>query len=892
MPPSNIIDPAPDPLQDVDAPLRDDVRLLGALLGETLKSQVGKDFFDTVEEVRNLSKGARAGSTPDAEALVGKLAQLPADEMLPLARAFTQFLKLANIAEQHHQVRRNRDALRSGVSHPFGVSLDDVISKLTKKSITPEQIFDAACGLDIELVLTAHPTEVTRRTLLQKYNRIADILAERDRDDLIPSEEKKLAEDLRREIISIWETDEVRRHRITPEEEARSGFVVVEQILWHVVPKYLRVLNDTLVELAGRPLPLDTAPIRFGSWMGGDRDGNPNVTAEVTRRVCLLSRWVAAELYHQEVDQLRSELSMGSCDDTLRGLVGDAHEPYRAFLRSVRSRLLDTRRWIEHALDGDLHEDMDVYHCAAELMEPLRICYRSLHACGDGVIADGRLLDLIRRVSCFGLTLVRLDIRQEADRHTEVLECVTAHLGIGSYQAWDEERRERFLVEELNGRRPLIPKDLPADERVQEVLDTFRGLSEINPESLGAYVISMAQRPSDVLAVELLQREANIAEPLRVVPLFERLDALEGAGACVGRLLSIPCYQARHQKRQEVMIGYSDSAKDAGRMAAAWALYRAQEDLVRACRQHGVVLTLFHGRGGTVGRGGGPTYQAILSQPPGSVAGSLRVTEQGEMIQAKFGNPSIALRTLITYTAATLDASLSPSSLIRPEWRSLMDQLADTAFASFRSVVHEEPRFVEYFRAATPEEEIGKLKIGSRPARRRRGKGIKSLRAIPWVFAWTQTRLNLPAWLGIGEALQHAMDQDRGELLHEMYADWPFFAATLDLVEMVLAKGDPEVAARYDAELVPPQLAPVGEAIRVRYHKTVELLLQVTGHRGLIENEPVLRHTIEVRNPYIDPLNLIQIELLRRLRAGHNGVISDALFAAINGIATGMRNTG
>jgi phosphoenolpyruvate carboxylase len=268
------------------------------------------------------------------------------------------------------------------------------------------------------------------------------------------------------------------------------------------------------------------------------------------------------------------------------------------------------------------------------------------------------------------------------------------------------------------------------------------------------------------------------------------------------------------------------------------------------------------------------------------------VTEQGEMIQAKFGNPSIALRTLITYTAATLDASLSPSSLIRPEWRSLMDQLADTAFASFRSVVHEEPRFVEYFRAATPEEEIGKLKIGSRPARRRRGKGIKSLRAIPWVFAWTQTRLNLPAWLGIGEALQHAMDQDRGELLHEMYADWPFFAATLDLVEMVLAKGDPEVAARYDAELVPPQLAPVGEAIRVRYHKTVELLLQVTGHRGLIENEPVLRHTIEVRNPYIDPLNLIQIELLRRLRAGHNGVISDALFAAINGIATGMRNTG
>jgi len=879
----------PAPLDELDARLRDDVRLLGDLLGAALRSQVGEAFYQTAEQVRQFAKGARGGSVSDALALEQALSALSAEQMLALARAFTQFLNLANIAEQHHQVRCHREALRRGERTE---TVDYAIRDLIDSGITQDRLFDAVCNLEIELVLTAHPTEVSRRTLLQKYNRIADCLAQRDRRDLTPEEDVSLIETLGQEIIAIWETDEIRRLRITPVEEARSGLVVVEQTLWNVVPTYLRSLDRALREATGRPLPLTATPIRFGSWMGGDRDGNPTVTPQVTRSVCLTARWMAADLYHHEVDQLRSELSMHVCDAAVRERVGNAHEPYRHLLRDVRTRLANTRRWADALLAGHDPPAKPIYLRAEELLEPLQLCYDSLYRCGAGAVADGRLLDLIRRVACFGLTLMRLDIRQEAERHTDALDCITRYLGIGSYAQWDEARRQEFLINELAGRRPLIPVDLAADSAVRDVLDTFRVIAQIEPESLGAYVISMAKQPSDVLAVKLLQKEAGVVPALRVVPLFERLDALESAGACIDRLLSIPWYRERCRGRQEVMIGYSDSAKDAGRLAAAWSLYQAQEKLVDVCCRHEIKLVLFHGRGGSVGRGGGPTYEAVLSQPPGSVAGSLRVTEQGEVIQAKFGLPGIALQTLTTYTVATLKATLAPPLTPKPEWRDLMDRLAGRALSTYRGIVHEDPRFVEYFRAATPEEEIGKLRIGSRPARRRRGSGIKSLRAIPWVFAWTQTRSMLPAWLGVGEALREALDADLASQLEEMELHWPFFSTTLDLVEMVLAKGDPNVAARYDSVLVPEALRDIGADLGRRFMQTVSVVLQVTGHTRPLEQHPVIRNSIEVRNPYTDPLNLLQVELLARLRAGDDGVINDALFAAINGIAAGMRNTG
>ncbi|MEX0871106.1 MAG: phosphoenolpyruvate carboxylase, partial [Aquisalimonadaceae bacterium] len=417
-------------------------------------------------------------------------------------------------------------------------------------------------------------------------------------------------------------------------------------------------------------------------------------------------------------------------------------------------------------------------------------------------------------------------------------------------------------------------------------------IAEQGPESLGAYVISMASKPSDILAVELLQREAGVKHYLRVVPLFETLSDLEGAEESLERLLTNDWYRERIQGRQEIMIGYSDSGKDAGHLTAAWALYQTQERLLACCRRNGVKLTLFHGRGGSIGRGGGPTHAAILSQPPGSVNGSLRVTEQGEVIQAKFGLPGIALRNLELYTTAVLEATLLPPPDPKQEWRKVMDQLSGVAVKTYRGMVRDTEGFVEYFRAATPEQEIAGLTIGSRPARRKTGGGVETLRAIPWIFSWTQTRLLLPAWLGVGEALTEASKNNLTDELRIMFREWPFFRAFVDMVEMVLAKGDPDVAAQYDRRLVPENLQPLGEDLRSRFRETLSRVLEISGNKRPLDDFPVVRRSVDVRNPYVDPLNLLQVELLHRVRHGNEEDLRKALMVAINGIAAGMRNTG
>jgi phosphoenolpyruvate carboxylase len=874
--------------------LRDDVRLLGEVLGETLRRQEGEALYQTVERVRGLAKGARAGSDADFDALTGVLERMPVDEALPVARAFSHFLALANIAEQHHRIRRRRVYERDPEARPQVGSCDETLGRLRASGIAPEALHDAVTRLHIELVFTAHPTEVTRRTLMQKHRRIAEWLAVRDRPDLTIPERQEVLDALRSEVAAAWETSEVRPERPSPLDEARSGMVVFEQTLWDTLPRYLRVLDAALVKHTGRALPLEAAPLTFGSWIGGDRDGNPAVTAAVTRTTCLLTRWQAFSLYLREVDALRFELSMHEASEELRERVAGAHEPYRALLRGVRDRLETGLRGIEAELSG--HEPVEgaTIGSIADLAEPLRLCHRSLVACGDGLIAGGRLCDILRRVAAFGLTLVRLDVRQHSLRHTDALTAITRELGLGAYDAWSEADRQEFLLQELQGRRPLVPADLAASKEVREVLETFRTLASLPPEALGAYVISMATRPSDVLAVELLQKEARASHPLRVVPLFETIDDLRNAGRVVGELLSLPWYRARTAGRQEVMIGYSDSAKDGGRLAANWELYTAQESLVSICREHGVELTLFHGRGGSVGRGGGPTYLAIQSQPPGSLDGRLRVTEQGEMIQAKFGLPGLALRTLEIYTSATLDATLAPPAPAPPAWRARMQALAARSRQAYRRLVYEDPRFIPYFRAATPEAELEDLTIASRPARRRADLAVESLRAIPWVFAWTQTRLLLPSWLGVGEALEEAVEGGGLDELRAMYRDWPFFRSTLDLIEMVLAKTDRRVAGHYDGQLVPADLQPLGDRLRTRLDDTSSQVLAVTGRDGLLGGNPVLRRSIDVRNPYVDPINLVQVELLRRLRrkAAADERLRHAFLITVNGIAAGMRNTG
>ena len=570
-------------MTDLHEALRDDVRMLGTSLGETIKSDLGDAFLDKIERVRKLAKEGREEAQPEHEELLQALHDLSEDDVLPIARAFTQFLNLANIAEEHHRVRRHLEV--SDVCTPD--SLCTLFAQLRKKGFAPQQITEAFTKMQVDLVLTAHPTEVNRRTLIQKYDDIADCLRRLDAGD---TEAQIRLDEL---IRQIWHTDEIRKQRPTPVDEAKWGFAVIENSLWTAVPKFLRRLDAQLNETLGERLPLDCSPIRFASWMGGDRDGNPNVTAKVTEEVLLLSRWMAADLYLQDIDDLRAELSMFSASKELRDRVGETSEPYRKLLGEVRERLLATKNWVSRQLLGKQEQEADIYLQDEELLEPLMLCYRSLQECGMAIIAESALEDIIRRIACFGLTLVRLDIRQSSDRHAQVFEELSQFYGLGSYNGWTEEGRQSFLLKELQSKRPLLPNDWVPSAEVQEVLDTCEVVATAEKRALGSYVISMAGQPSDVLAVILLLREMGISHNMRVVPLFETLADLENARDCIDALLQVDWYKGYTEGHQEVMIGYSDSSKDAGQLAAAWGQFKAQEALTALCKDQGIHLTCF-----------------------------------------------------------------------------------------------------------------------------------------------------------------------------------------------------------------------------------------------------------------------------------------------------------
>ncbi len=875
-------------MTDIDVRLREDVHVLGELLGETIRQQHGDAFLQKIEDIRHSAKADRRGP---GEQLSSTLADLAEEDLLPVARAFNQFLNLANMAEQYQLIRRRN----ADQPEPFEAQvLPELLGRLKQAGHSNDALARQLAKLDIQLVLTAHPTEVARRTLIQKYDAIAGQLAAQDHRDLTSAERQQVRECLRRLIAEAWHTEEIRRTRPTPVDEAKWGFAVIEHSLWHAIPSHLRKVDKALLEATGLRLPLEAAPIRFASWMGGDRDGNPNVTAAVTREVLLLARWMAADLFLRDIDALAAELSMQQANDALRKQVGDSAEPYRAVLKRLRDRLRATRAWAHSALTSNQPADADVLVDNRELIAPLELCYQSLHECGMGVIAEGPLLDCLRRAVTFGLFLGRLDVRQDAARHRDALTEITDYLGLGRYADWDEEQRIAFLQAELKNRRPLLPAHFKPQADTAEVLATCREVAAAPAASLGSYVISMAGAASDVLAVQLLLKEAGLTRPMRVVPLFETLADLDNAGPVMQRLLGLPGYRAGLRGPQEVMIGYSDSAKDAGTTAAAWAQYRAQENLVRICAEHQVELLLFHGRGGTVGRGGGPAHAAILSQPPGSVAGRLRTTEQGEMIRFKFGLPGIAEQNLNLYLAAVLEATLLPPPPPQPAWREVMDQLAADGVQAYRRVVRENPDFVEYFRQSTPEQELGRLPLGSRPAKRRAG-GIESLRAIPWIFGWTQTRLMLPAWLGWETALTNALARGQGELLAQMREQWPFFRTRIDMLEMVLAKADAQIAEAYDERLVQPHLRPLGAHLRDLLSQSCQVVLGLTGQPVLLAHSPETLEFISLRNTYLDPLHRLQAELLARSRsreAALDSPLEQALLVTVAGIAAGLRNTG
>ena len=893
-------------IQQIDAPLRDDVRLLGNLLGETLKEHAGQDLFNQIEQIRALAKGARDGQVEAEKQLEQLFLSLEDAEILPLTRAFTHFLNFANIAEQYHVVRSRRQSEFDAHS-PSQNPLDQLLEKFKQQDISADTLFKQICELNIELVLTAHPTEVSRRTLIQKYDGINDCLFKVDQQKLTPRERDTVLQELKQLICSAWQTDEIRQHRPTPVDEAKWGFTTIEQTLWNAVPKFVRQLDDMVEVHCGKRLPLSIAPVRFASWMGGDRDGNPNVTHQITQEVLWLSRWKAADLYLRDMEDLRWELSIQQSSDELIQALGTPHaEPYREYLRDTRERLKATRHWLAEKLQGRDADDSRVIKSKDELLQPLLLCYRSLMSCNLPEIANGKLLDYIHRVNCFGIELLKLDIRQESGRHRQAISAITEYLGLGNFETWTEQARQNFLLQELQSKRPLLPKHLNEPKQsliehpdVQEVFATMRTLAAQPPESLGAYIISMAEYPSDVLAVLLLQKEAGIQQALRVVPLFETLKDLDGAAETMNTLFNMHWYKQHIQGKHEVMIGYSDSAKDAGFMSANWAQYRAQEELTAVAKKHALQLTLFHGRGGSISRGGAPTQQALFSQPPGSISGAIRVTEQGEMIRFKFGLEGIALQNLEIYTAATLEATLLPPPEPKQEWRDLMHRMTDLSVQVYRATVRDNPHFVQYLRTVTPELELQMLPLGSRPAKRNVGGGIESLRAIPWVFAWTQIRLMLPAWLGTGAAINQMIAQGQKPLLDDMLQHWPYFQTLIDMLEMVLSKSDSHVALYYEAHLTDDaDLKVLGKQLRQRLQDAVETLLALKGESQLLSSNEVLDQAMKVRKPYLLPLHLLQAELMKRRRrylaecTAEQTPVDHALMVSIAGIAAGLRNTG
>ena len=749
--------------------------------------------------------------------------------------------------------------------------------------------------LHINLVLTAHPTEVTRRTIINKHVELSDCLASLERKDNLVQERDNILNRIEQLISQAWHTDDIRRSRPTPVDEAKWGYAVIENSLWHAVPRFLREFSANVKDQLSLELPIDYSPIEFTSWMGGDRDGNPFVTSQVTKEVLDHGRWMALNLYIQDLKTLCAELSMSDASDELVELAGQEFEPYRAVIKKLKNQVAETVAHLGAKIKNKRSDSQDLITNINQLKHPVEVCYRSLLKCNMKVVADGLLLDLLHRINSFGLRLAKLDVRQDSSRHGDVFSELTRYLGLGDYNQWQEQDKQAFLLAELNSRRPLIPKHWQPSPDVQEVLDTFDVIAKQDEATFGLYIISMARTASDILAVQLLLKESGCSFDLPVAPLFETLDDLNAGSDVITTLLDNVWYRGHIKNTQNVMIGYSDSAKDAGMMAAGWAQYEAMDKLVQLADARGIELVLFHGRGGTVGRGGAPAAQALHSQPPGSLKGGLRVTEQGEMIRFKFGLPDVALQSLNIYAGAVLQSNLLPPPEPKPQWREVMKLISEESCEHYRNVVRHDENFVPYFRMATPELELSKLPLGSRPAKRNPNGGVESLRAIPWIFAWSQNRLMLPAWLGALTGLKAALNKYGAETLNEMSLQWPFFRSRLEMLEMVFSKADCWLSEHYDNALVEDMYKPLGVTLRKELQEAISLVQSLSPQKSLLAEQPWIKESISLRNPYTDPLNLLQVELLRRARSEekrNEGDIDNALMITMTGIAAGMRNTG
>jgi phosphoenolpyruvate carboxylase len=900
--------------------MREDIRLLGAILGDTVREQNGEEVFDLVERARVESFRVRRSEIDRAD-LAGMFDGIDIHHAIPVIRAFTHFALLANVAEDIHRERRRAVHMAAG-EPPQNSSLAATYLKLDRAELDSATVADALTGALVSPVITAHPTETRRRTVFDTQHRITELMRMR----LHGYGSQDVEPELRRHILTLWQTALIRLSRLKIQDEIETGLRYYDAAFFDVIPQVNAEVRGALRARWPDAALLEEPILRPGSWIGGDRDGNPNVTAEVVRLATASAAYTALQHYFVEMAALEQELSMSArlvkISDELAALAEHCHEParadepYRRALRVIHGRLTATAadildRQPEHELDLGLQR----YASPAELLADLDIVDDSLRANGSAVLADDRLARLREAVRVFGFHLCGLDMRQNSDVHEEVIAELLSWAGVHpDYRSLSEPDRVELLAGELATRRPLTKDGAELSELARKELDicvaAARAVQVFGSQAIPNYIISMCQSVSDMLEAAILLKEAGLLRvtdsevyaPVGIVPLFETIDDLQRGASILEAALDLPLYRAIVTARgdsQEVMLGYSDSNKDGGYLAANWALYRAELDLVKSARKTGIRLRLFHGRGGTVGRGGGPSYDAILAQPPGAVNGSLRITEQGEVIAAKYAEPRIARRNLETLLAATLEATLLDveglGDAAGPAYE-VLDDLAARAQRAYAELVHDTPGFVDYFKASTPVSEIGALNIGSRPTSRKPTTSISDLRAIPWVLAWSQSRVMLPGWYGTGSAFEEWIGEVDGrlEVLQDLYRRWPFFRTVLSNMAQVLAKSDMGLAARY-SELVDDEALRrrVFDKIVAEHSRTIRMYKLITGQDDLLADNPALARSVFNRFPYLEPLNHLQVELLRRYRSGDDDeLVQRGILLTMSGLATALRNSG
>ena len=881
--------------------LREDIRLLGTFLGRVIRDQEGLTFYKIVERLRLLSKNTLLDKNKSKVFLkVSKeVKKLKPKDIFRVTRSFSHILNLMNLAESLDASRKLNE-----YENPYfknknqNIFIEDIIKNLFKdRNISNKKIYEQATKLDIGIVLTAHPTEVKRRTLIQKYANLIELMEQRHLYKKYSSKILEIDRKIYTEITVIWKTDELKRSKPSPLDEAKWGLAVIEDSLWDTIPKVYKRLNDIFRKNLGKDLPRGYSPIQFGSWMGGDRDGNPNVTADITKKVILFSRWQAAKLYEKELTKLIQDLSMKECSPKIKKITGNSFEPYRVYLRPIRDKIRLTYQLIEkHLNNNESLNEKKLLKDKNEILKPLREVRESLNLNRGQHIANADLLDLIRRVRCFGINLARLDIRQESSRHQKLIADVLDKKYKINFSSLSESKKINLLNLLIKQKKYFINNLKIKHKDNKEVWNTFKQISKEPEQCMGAYVISMTSKASDILSVYFLQKQAETKNLLRVVPLFETLDDLKNAKSVMENIFKLSWYRRLISHKQEVMIGYSDSSKDAGKLSASWHQYKLQEELRNLAKKYKIDLVFFHGRGGSAGRGGGPIQATLKSQPANTVNGKIRITDQGEVIQQKYGYKPLAEYNLCSYIGAVMDASLNPPPKSKKNWRELIEKMSEIATSAYRKNLNQSEDFIRYFKTVTPHKSLGKLAIGSRPTKRKNVDNIQSLRAIPWVFAWTQIRLMLPAWLGTTEALRYGSIKKFSKTLTDMEKNWPYFVSTMDILDMVITKVDPEISIIYENNLADSALKRIGKKLRFQFDALVKLHNKITP-KEVFKERKEFRKALFIRNNYTETLNILQANIMNKINNNKykkldKKFLDDALMTSIAGISAAMKNTG